>query len=146
MAPVPGAHYLAVEVDGEAVGIDVRRVRTVAEYRETAPIPGRPGPFLGALNHYGELLPVVFLATLLGREPRFEPTDGVIAVVDWEDGVVGFLVERCRGLVTAGDGTRRAEVLGRWAGPFFAHTVEVDAERLHVLDIEALLADLARRI
>lgn len=146
MEPVPATHHLVVGVDGEPVGIDVRRVRTVVEYRAPAPIPGRPGPFLGALNHHGELLPVVPLALLLGREARFEPEGGVIAVVAWEDAAVGFLVERCHGLVAIGDRPRYAQVLGRWAGPFFSHTLEFDAQRLHVLDLDALLADLAQRI
>ncbi|MHB8767220.1 MAG: chemotaxis protein CheW, partial [Deferrisomatales bacterium] len=132
--------YLVVGVDGEPFGLDVGRVRTVVEYREPTPIPGRPGPFLGALNHHGELLPVVPLAVLLGREPRLDPVHAAIVVLDWSDGLLGLLVERCQGLLDPSGRTRLAQVLGRWDGPFLTCTLEVEGRRVHVLDLDALLA------
>jgi len=138
--------YLVVGVEGEEFGLDVGRVRTVVEYREPTPIPGRPGPFVGALNHHGELLPVAALASLLARTPRLDPVRSVIVVVGWEDALLGLLVERTHGLLTPVDRSRLAHVLGRWDGPYLAHTLETEGRRVHVLDLDALLADVARRL
>ncbi|GAB4272831.1 MAG: hypothetical protein Kow0092_28030 [Deferrisomatales bacterium] len=141
-----GRSYLVVEVEGEQFGFDLARVRTVVEHREPTPLPGCPGPFLGALNHHGELLPVVPLAALLGREPRVDPVHSVIAVLDWEDSLLGVLVERAHGLLTPLERTRLAHVLGRWDGPYLLHTLEAEGRRIHVLDLDCLLEDLKRRL
>ncbi len=138
--------YLVIGVEGEEFGLEVERVRTVVEYREPAPVPGRPAPFLGALNHHGELLPVVALASLLRRKPRLDPLRSVIVVVDWQDAILGLLVERTQGLLTPLERTRLSHVLGRWDGPYLRHTLETEGRRIHVLDLDALLSELARRL
>ena len=140
------ASYLVVEVDGERFGLDTGRILTVTEYRQPEPIPGRPAPFLGALNHRGELLPVVHLASVLGRRARVDPLRSVVVVVGWEDGLLGILVERTHGLLTPLARVRTAQVLGRWDGPFLERTLEAEGQRIHVLDLEALLAHVAERV
>ncbi len=137
---------LVVGVGGERFGLDMRRVRTVIEYRPTTPIPGRPEPFVGALNHYGELLPVAPLAVLLDREVRIDPVHAVIAVLDWEGAALGLLVERAHGIVATGAEAREVQVLGRWSGPFLDRSLQVEGAALHVLDLTALFADLAERL
>lgn len=137
---------LLVAVEGERFGIDTTRVKTVVEYRRPSPIPGRPAPFVGALNHHGELLLVATLASLLGKAPRLDPGRSAIVVLDWEDALLGLLVERTHGLVTGLDRARPAQVLGRWEGPHLAQTLEVDGQRVHLLDVDSLLADVARRL
>lgn len=140
-----GDVYLVLGVDGERFGIDARRLETVIEYAPPVPLPGRPKPFLGALSHRGELLPVAPLATLVGLEPRLDPGRAAIAVLGWEDGLLGLAAERTHGLAAPGPETRVAHVLGRWDGPYLRHTVETDGERVHVLELDALLSDLAGR-
>jgi chemotaxis signal transduction protein len=135
-----------VGVEGNRFGIDTDRIRTVVDYRKTTPIPGRPAPFLGALNHHGELLPVAPLAGLLGRKARIDSDRSAIVVLDWEDALLGLLVERTFGLLTALDRARLAHVLGRWEGPHLAYTLESEGQNIHVLDVDSLLADLARRL
>jgi chemotaxis signal transduction protein len=138
--------YLVVVVGGEEFGLDVGRVETVIDYRPTTPIPGRPGPFLGALNHHGELLPVAPLATLLGQKPRLEEERAVIVVLQWEDALLGLAADRARGLLTPLDRTRLTHVLGRWDGPHLLHTLETEGRRVHVLDLDGLCDELAERI
>lgn len=139
----PMRPYLMVGVDGEMFGLDVGRVRTVLEYREPIPLPGRPLPLLGALNHHGNLLPLAPLATLLGRVFTLDPLRSVIVVVGWEDSLLGLVVETAEGLVSPPEGTRLTHVLGRWDGPYLEHTLETEGRRIHVLDLDTLLADLA---
>lgn len=141
-----GHSYLVVEVEGEQFGFDLGRVKTVVEHRDLAPIPGCPSPFLGALNHHGELLPVVPLAGLLGRKPGLDRTLAVIVVLTWEDALLGLLVERAQGLLTPLDTVRPAHVLGKWDGPYLRHTLETEGRRVHVLDLDSMLADLGRRL
>lgn len=143
----PGARpCLLVAVEGERFGIDTTRIRTVVEYRRLTPIPGRPVPFVGALNHHGELLPVAVLASLLGRKARLDRARAAIVVLEWEDALLGLLVERTHGLLTAADRARTAHVLGRWDGPHLARTLEVEGQRVHVLDVDSLLSDVSRRL
>ena len=141
-----GPSYLVVGVEGEEFGFDVRRVETVVEYRQPTPIPGRPVPFLGALNHHGDLLPVVALATLLGFQPRVDPVHSVIVVLPWEESLLGLLVERAHGMLTPLERSRLTHVLGRWNGPHLQFTLETEGRRVHVLDVDALLSDLSRRL
>ncbi|HSH69392.1 MAG TPA: chemotaxis protein CheW [Deferrisomatales bacterium] len=142
----PANSYLVVEVGGEEFGLAVEQVATVIDYRPTTPIPGRPGPFLGALNHHGELLPVAPLATLLGQPPRLDPERAVIVVLRWQDALLGLAAERALGLLTPLDRTRLTHVLGRWDGPHLLHTLETEGRRVHVLDLAGLCAELAERI
>jgi chemotaxis signal transduction protein len=137
---------LVVGVEADRFGIDTNRIRTVVDYRNTTPIPGRPSPFLGALNHHGELLPVAHLAALLERKGRIDPARSAIVVLDWEDGLVGLLVDRAFGLLTASDRARLAHVLGRWEGPHLACTLEIEGQNIHVLDVDSLLAALAEAL
>jgi len=137
---------LLVAVEGERFGLDTARIQTVIEHRKLTPIPGRPHPFLGALNHHGELLPVAHLSSLLGRKASIDRARSVIVVVDWEDALLGLLVERSHGLLTSLDRARPAQVLGRWEGPHLARTLDVDGQTVHVLDLSSLLADVARRL
>ncbi len=141
-----GQTYLVVGVEGEQFGFDLARVRTVVEYRRPTPIPGRPSPFLGALNHHGELLPVAALATLLGRRARVDPVQSAIVVFRWEDALLGLLVEQARGLLSPLERTRLTHVLGRWDGPYLRHTLETEGQRIHVLEFDELSADLARKL
>ena len=142
----PANSYLVVEVGGEEFGLAVEQVETVIGYRPTTPIPGRPGPFLGALNHHGELLPVAPLATLLGQKPRLDPERAVIVVLQWQDALLGLAAERALGLLTPLDRTRLTHVLGRWDGPHLLHTLETEGRRVHVLDLAGLCDELAERI
>jgi len=142
----PGEAYLVVEVDGERFGLEAHRVETVVEYRRPFPVPGRPQALLGVLNHHGELLPVVHLAVPLGRRARLDRQRSVVVVVGWEDGILGILVERTHGLLTPLSRARPAQVLGRWEGPFLHQTLEAEGTRVHVLDLDGLLADLAGRL
>lgn len=136
---------LVVGVEGDRFGIETTRIRTVAEYRKPTPIPGRPAPFIGALNHHGELLPLVPLATLLSRKLHFHPMRSVIVILNWGEALLGLLVERTHGLLTPLDRIRPSHVLGRWQGPHLAQTLEVEGQLVHVLDLDSLLSDLARR-
>jgi purine-binding chemotaxis protein CheW len=142
----PTHSYLVVEVGAEEFGLDVERVETVIDYHTTTPIPGRPGPFLGAINHHGELLPVAPLATLLGQKPQLDPERAVIVVLQWEDAHLALAAERAHGLLTPLDRTRVTHVLGRWDGPHLRHTLETEGRRVHVLDLDGMLGDLAERI
>ena len=142
----PAHSYLVVEVGGEEFGLEVARVVTVIDYRQTTPLPGRPGPFLGALNHHGELLPVAPLATLLGQQPHLDPERAVIVVLQWEDALLGLVVDLAHGLLTPLDRTRLTHVLGRWDGPHLLHTLETEGRRVHVLDLDSMFGELAERI
>jgi chemotaxis signal transduction protein len=97
------------------------------------------------LNHHGNLLPVVPLAVLLGRRHRFDPGRSGIVVLHWDDALLGLLVERTHGLLTALDRARPAQVLGRWEGPHLSVSLEVEGQMVHLLDVDSLLGDVARR-
>jgi chemotaxis signal transduction protein len=140
------AAYLVAGVEDERFGLEARRVETVFEYRSPVPLPGRPEPFSGALTHQGELVALAPLAALLGLKPRLETGRAAVAVLRWEDGLLGLALERTHGLAVPGEGARLARVLGRWEGPYLRQTLEVDGERLHLLDLDAIMADLACRI
>jgi len=142
----PANSYLVVAVGGEQFGLPVKQVETVIDYRPATPIPGRPGPFLGALNHHGELLPVAPLATLLGQKPRLDTERAVIVVLQWQEALLGLAVERALGLLTPLDRSRLTHVLGRWDGPHLLHTLESEGRRVHVLDLAGLCSELAERI
>jgi len=90
---------------------------------------------------------VVALASLLRRKPRLDPLRSVIVVVGWQDAILGLLVERTHGLLTPLEQRMRlSHVLGRWDGPYLRHTLETEGRRIHVLDLDALLSELARRL
>lgn len=138
--------FLVVVADGRQFGIETARIRTVLEPRTLTAIPGRPRPFLGALNLYGELLPVASLASLLGVGDSGDRARSAVVVVAWEDAALGLLVDRTQGLVGASDEARPAHVLGRWEGPHLAASLDVEGQMIHLLDVDSILADVGRRL
>ena len=83
-------------IAGEEFGIDILKVREIIRLTPITRVPGTPEYVEGVINLRGQIVPVVDLRRRF-RLPDSEATrQSRIVVVELEDKVVGFIVDRVR--------------------------------------------------
>ncbi len=67
-----GAELLYFSVGAEELAIEVAAVREIVPLTEVTPVPDLAAPFLGVVNHGGEILPVIDVLALTGTATSAE--------------------------------------------------------------------------
>lgn len=77
----------------EVYGVDVMQVKEVLRVIEIAPVPGAPAHVVGIINLRGNVVTIIDTRARLGLPPRAPDHHSRIIVVEWDDQIVGFLVD-----------------------------------------------------
>lgn len=77
----------------EVYGVDVMQVKEVLRVTEIAPVPGGPAYVVGIINLRGNVVTIIDTRTRLGLPSRASDHQSRIIVVEWDEQVVGFLVD-----------------------------------------------------
>ncbi len=85
--------YVIFRLGCEEYGLDIRRVQSIVEYEEPTPVPRCPESVLGVINLRGRVIPIIDLATRLGREPFVRGAGSRFLVVEGDAGVLGLAVD-----------------------------------------------------
>ena len=96
---------VSIELAGQAFGIPVEQVRDVLAPPRMTPIPLAPPEVAGALNLRGRIVVAIDLRKRLGLPPVAEGARGMCVVIEFEEELYSFLVDR------VGDVLRPAEEL-----------------------------------
>ncbi len=128
--------YAICRLSGEHFGLPVAAVREVVNAPTLTPVPRARSYVEGVINLRGHVLPVVNLARQLGMpEPEFCPC---IVVAEWQDEVVGLLVEEVVAVLPLA--CEQAEGAGGGNGEAMRGVARMDDGRLVVIyDLERLL-------
>ncbi len=100
-AEVGQERYVVFSLLGEHYAVSVMRVREVIDAPELTPVPRAPSCVEGIVNLRGSVVPVVHLARRLGVEATGSAR--CIVFVEWENEVVGLLVDEVVAVIPLGD-------------------------------------------
>jgi purine-binding chemotaxis protein CheW len=138
-------NYLTFHLHDIKYGIDANLVKEIFLLPELIPIAEAPIDVLGILNFRGEIIPVMHLDLRLGNPIKeCEITDSVI-VLEWEEILIGVIVDRVREVETIDSVLIKKEVdygRVRTNNPaFITGIAKVNEEALALLNPQALVRE-----
>lgn len=91
----PGAtrKLIAVELDGQLVGIDVRDVHDVIRLSGISRVPLAPRWVAGVMNLRGRIVTAIDLRERFGRPPRMEGASAMCVVIEFKGEPYGLIVD-----------------------------------------------------
>jgi chemotaxis signal transduction protein len=90
---------MVFSLGSQEYAIDPHIVENVIPYQQPLPLPGAPDCIVGIINYSSEVTPVIDLHHCFGLSmPAVKETE--LIIVHWEHLLIGFIVDRTRGLVT----------------------------------------------
>ncbi len=143
------AQFLVFQLEADAFGIDILKVREIRRWEGVRTIPDAPGAVRGVLDLRGTMVPVLDLRVRLGAQaPGYGPTTVVIIVsLEGTAGqqLVGLVVDAVSDVLDSKASEIKAPpnaALGVASG-ILAGMVSIEGGMLLVLDVERLLEDAA---
>jgi len=135
--------YLTFEIAGEGHGIEIRYVTEIIGVQKITEVPDTPDYVLGIINLRGTVIPVVNVRIRLGLEPVEFDDQTCVIVVNVEETVVGFLVDKVREVVEIPEGMVEPppKVSKSSASRFMQGLGKAGDGVIIVLDIHKLLYD-----
>ena len=91
--PVADIEVISFEIGGQEFCIDIRSVREIRGWTPVTPMPQTADFILGVIILRGGVIPVIDLRIRLGLGRTAPPERHVIVVIQWEERVVGLLVD-----------------------------------------------------
>jgi len=126
----------------EEYGLDIRRVQSIVDYAQPTPVPRCPESVLGVVNLRGKVIPVIDLATRLGREPFVQRVGSRLVVVEGDAGVLGLAVDAAHEVTPIDSSsiqpTPDAVVSGR-NGEIFEGVAHKDGALVILIDLDRAL-------
>lgn len=125
-----------VEMGGERIAIDARRVREFTPLRHVTPAPGAPPHILGIMSLRGAVVTIVDLRPVLALPPaNKEPT--LAAIVETPEGAIGLAIEGASDVAPLRFERREAD---HERHPHLPATATLAEAHVSLLDLERLLA------
>ncbi len=97
---------VSFELGEQAFCVDIMRVREIRGWSGATPLPSAPGYVRGVINLRGVILPVIDLGARIGLKPVETSVRSVVIVVEFNDRLVGLLVDGVSGIAAVA----RAEI------------------------------------
>ncbi len=146
--PTPTRTDFCIFVRGDRrFAVSTQVAREVVEMRTPTPLPCSPPELLGGLNLRGEVVALLSLDTFLDLPPRPLAREDTLLVL--ERGTLRFAAAVDHVVRVAQFSPTDIRPQDRTARPcdgLFHGSLDTDGERIAVLDAEALVAEVARRI
>ena len=132
---------IVFKIGTERVGVDIDRVREVAEAHTPVGVPGSPDFVEGLVNIRGEVIPVISLRKRIGLEGQEHGNK--LLIVEDAGHIAGLLVDELFGTekVKKKRISRRADLLAtRKDRRFFAGVYEAGEKPILILDVAKALS------
>ncbi len=140
-APTQELHLVSFQLDREAFGIPITKVREIIRVTDITRVPQAPPHIRGVTNLRGRILPVVELRTRLGLSPAVVSARSRIVVVEAHGRILGILVDAVLRVVkvpaTAVAPPPEEIITART--DFITGVAKLQSELLILLDLEAAL-------
>lgn len=81
-----------LELGGERIAVEARRVREVTRLRRVVPAPGAPPHIIGIMNLRGAVITIIDLRPVLHLSPAGKEPD-LAAIVEIDEGAIGIAIE-----------------------------------------------------
>lgn len=132
---------IVFKIGSERVGVDIEKVREVAEAHTPVAVPGSPSFIEGLVNIRGEVIPVISLRKRMGLEGHEHGSK--LLIVEDAGNIAGFLVDELFGTekVRKQRINRRADLLStRKDRHFFFGVYEAGEKPVLILDVAKALS------
>lgn len=132
---------IVFKIGSERVGVDIDKVREVAEARVSVGVPGSPDFVEGLVNIRGEVIPVISLRKRMGLEGQEHGNK--LLIVEDAGNIAGLLVDELFGTekVKKQRISRRADLLStRKDRHFFFGVYEAGEKPILILDVAKALS------
>jgi purine-binding chemotaxis protein CheW len=93
------AQRMVFALGSQEYAIDPYIVENVIPYQQPLPLPGAPNCVTGIINYNSEITPIIDLRHCFGLAALIAKETELI-IIHWEHLLIGFVVDRTRGLVT----------------------------------------------
>ena len=92
--------FISLIVGNQSFCIEIDRIREIRRWEPITMLPHSPNYVLGVVNLRGAVIPIVDLAIKLGFEPISPTKRNVIIITNFEQKMVGFLVDAVSEILT----------------------------------------------
>jgi purine-binding chemotaxis protein CheW len=135
---VPTRRLLVFEVGGGAFACEMESFREIVPTQAMTRLPGAPNTVCGLINLRGTIVTVLDGGFLLGR-PGYARTRGLILVVDDLERWIGIGVDDVRDIQDVPIDRFSAADAAEASQPGITGAVEIEEQRVLVLDIKAVV-------
>lgn len=133
--------HLAFELKGEVYAVPVAPIEDVIAVRDFTNIPQTVDYVQGVINLRGKVIPIIDLRGKFGMEMREYDDKTCIIVVEIEDILTGFVVDRIRQVVelTESDLSPAPSMSSRVKTQYITGMSRQDDEAIILLDVEKVM-------
>ena len=86
--------YLVFLLGEESYGLEIRHVREIVKMQSITVVPDEPAHIRGIINLRGRVIPLTDVRTLFGIAAREYDNRTCIVVVNYQNAVMGYIVDR----------------------------------------------------
>ncbi len=131
---------------GEQVyGLNVFKVREVLQCPKLTALPRLRAGVIGVAQIRGAAIPVLDLSLAMGRGAIENPQSGFIIVTEYNQQVLGFLVNRVERIINTNWEEIHAPPHGTGRDSYLTAVTELNGKLVEILDVEKILAEVAPR-
>ena len=135
---VPTRRLLVFEVGGSAFACEMESFREIITPQPMTRLPGAPPSVCGLINLRGTIVTVVDGGSVLGRS-AYVREQGLILLVDYVERWIGIGVDDVRDIQDVPIDQFSAAGAGEASQPGITGAVEIEGQRVLVLDIKAVV-------
>lgn len=126
------------------LGVDIQHVREINRIAEITPVPHLAAAIRGVINLRGDVVTILDLRTVLGLPAHERQPAGRILIVNWEQELIGLLVDRVADVITtrAREVDPRPENLNSIEARFYHGVHKLERGLLVVLNVRDVIESL----
>lgn len=138
---------VSFRVGGQDFCVDIMSVREIRGWTPATVLPHAPSYILGVINLRGAVVPIVDLAARMGLEPIRPDARHVIVICVIAQQTVGFLVDAVSDILSVDPALIQPTpaVSSDLTRAFFEGVIAIDQRMLRLIDIQAVLPQVASR-
>jgi purine-binding chemotaxis protein CheW len=134
---------LSIRIGAQEFAMDIRSIREIRGWITSTHLAHAPSYIKGMINLRGSVLVVIDLADRLGLQSQEPNAASVVVVVEYEDRVVGLLVDAVCDIITVTDDMRQdtPETGSSTSRAFIEGLIMMDSRIISIVSIPAIMPD-----
>lgn len=138
-----GSDFLSFDLAHELYGVDIKAVEEIRVWESPTTIPRAPNFILGVINLRGMIVPIMDLRVRFNiGVVEYLPTTVVLILRAGESAgnrLMGIVVDAVSDVIDMGDNSLMPPIGDSQVMPFVSGLLNVDAQVMSLLDVDALL-------
>jgi purine-binding chemotaxis protein CheW len=131
--------YIEVGISNQWYAIKIYDIHEIIKMQAITEIPNSGAHVKGVINLRGKIVPIISLRARFGLEEEPYTKSTRIIVVNYQEEVVGIVVDRVNRVAMFDDIQPPSERIGREGGGFFSGIGQTDRGLVSLLELDHLL-------